>query len=312
MWLDIFFLIVSVVTLYWGAEFTLNSAEKIGLYFGIPPLIIGLVLIGFGTSLPEFFVSQVAMYRGSSGIAIGNIVGSNVANIYLILGISGILAPLYISGTKIRNQFFIHLALTVLLYFVVKIKDFGLTSGTVLITFFIFFLIYTYFQIRKDRHLHPRDESIVVDFKTILLLVIGLSFLYGGGELLVSSGSKIGIYLGVSEYVISVVFIAFGTSFPELVTAVMACVKKKNTDLITGNIIGSNIFNVAFVMGSLGLYEFKIDQDLRPEIYLLLLASIFFIILNLLKLRIHRVAGGIFLIFYVIIVLHWTKVISIL
>ena len=144
-----------------------------------------------------------------------------------------------------------------------------------------------------------------IDFKIVAKLILGFALLYGGGELLVSSGTALGKIFGISSYIISAIFIAFGTSFPELVTALIACLKKKNTDLITGNIIGSNIFNVAFVLGGLGFYNVKIEQNFHVEMYLLGAAAIFLMLLALIKKNFGRPAGILFLASYGFVVFHW-------
>lgn len=310
MLVQVLILVLSIVALYYGAEFALEGAEKIGLYFGLSPLVVGLVLIGFGTSLPEFFVSQIACWNNEPGIALGNIVGSNIANLFLIMGISGLVTPLFILQKSIKRQMIIHIFLTALL--AVVILYFGITplASVLLFLFFIFFLWDTFREMRKERQLRSAEDEEEVEKLELFIfgkLVIGFVFLYFGGEYLVSSGTALGKELGVPAYVISAVFVAFGTSFPELVTAMIACVKKKNTDLITGNIIGSNIFNVAFVMGSIGFYDIKITQNFNQELILLGAASVFLLLLVLLKKNFGRLPGAIFLSSYGYTVYYWVS-----
>lgn len=310
MTLQVIILILSIIALYFGAEFALDGAEKIGLFFGFSPLVIGLILIGFGTSLPEFFVSQIACLNGEPGIALGNIIGSNIANLFLILGVSGILTPLFILQKDIKRQLWIHLALTALLSGIVLFFNVTPLVTVVLFLFFSFFLWDVFNEMKKERKLrNPEDEDEEKVEKLELMifgkLIAGFTLLYIGGEYLVSSGSQLGRLLGVPAYVISAVFVAFGTSFPELVTALIACVKKKNTDLITGNIIGSNIFNVAFVMGSIGIYDVPIKQSFQMEMGVLGFASLFLLALVFLKKNFGKIGGGIFLGAYTYIVYFW-------
>lgn len=310
MTVQVVILLLSIVALYFGAELALEAAEKIGLYFGMSPLVIGLVLIGFGTSLPEFFVSQIACINNEPGIALGNIIGSNIANLFLIMGISGLLTPLFILQKGIIRQLWIHLALTATLIFVIFYLGVSPLASVVLILFFTFFLWDTFREMKKERHLRAdSDEEDVEKLEAVIFgkLIIGFVLLYFGGDYLVSSGSAVGKILGVPSYVISAVFVAFGTSFPELITALVACFKKKNTDLITGNIIGSNIFNVAFVMGSIGVYDIKIVQDFRVEMAVLSGAAIFLLALTFLKKNFNRFGGIVFLSSYVGIVYHWAS-----
>ncbi len=308
MLLQIFLLLLSVLLLYYGAEFSLESAEKIGLYLGLSPLVIGLLIIGFGTSLPEFFVSQLATIKGNSSIALGNIVGSNVANIFLILGLSSVLTNLYINTKEIFEQLVFHLVLTFLAFFIFTRKEYNFAMSLLLWIFFFTYLVFTYVDMRKKRkerilHVDKIEEKIHV--KDFLFLFLGFFLLYLGGDLLVDAGSSISRFFGVSEYMISVIFVAFGTSFPEFVTSVMTCVRKKNTDLILGNILGSNIFNLSFVLSSIGHSSFLIKQNFVPEFSLLLFVSLFFIILYYLKRPISRFVGFFFLCCYSAMVYYW-------
>ncbi|OUR98483.1 hypothetical protein A9Q84_03470 [Halobacteriovorax marinus] len=299
---------MAIVMLYFGAEFTLEAAEKIGVFFGMSPLVIGLLIVGFGTSLPEFFVSQLACFRGESPMALGNIVGSNIANLFLIMGLTGLFVPLHIARKEIKIQFYFHIVLTCILGIILFQNRLYWWGTALLVSFFAYYLWSTFSEMRKERHLKNSDATEIeheIGPVMIMKLIIGFILLYFGGELLVSSGSQIGIMLGVSSYVISAVFVAFGTSFPELVTALMACVKKKNTDLITGNIIGSNIFNVAFVFGSLGFYEIPINKDYTLEMGFLISAAVFLIAVASMKKSFHRLSGLVFFGSYIAIVYQW-------
>ena len=304
------YFIFSIWALYWGAELALEAAEKIGLYLGMSPLVIGLILIGFGTSLPELFVSHLAIDKGESSIAIGNIIGSNVANIFLIMGVSSLLAPLLISTKEILTQLLIHLALTSLLAVIAFTVGFTQLSSAILLIFFVSYLSFTFYDMmksrKKKRELEEEAEKVEsLGLMIYLKLLGGFSLLFIGGELIVSSGTVIGKHFGISTYVISAVFMALGTSFPELVTAIIACSKKKDTDLITGNIIGSNIFNVALVLGSVGIYAPLDKITINVEMYLLLGVSILFVLLYLLKQKIGKLIGLFFLATYGFAVFHW-------
>ncbi|EQC47122.1 calcium/sodium antiporter [Bacteriovorax sp. Seq25_V] len=310
MVLQVLLLALSIVMLYYGAEFALEAAEKIGMALGLSPLVIGLLIVGFGTSLPEFFVSQISALDGNPQIALGNIVGSNIANLFLILGISGFMTELFVQRKEIKIQFYLHLGITSILAFVLFQNRLYPWAAGLFGAFFAFYLYDTFKQMMKQRHLSDYDNSTDRErphAKEFLFLAIGFVLLYLGGELLVDSGTELAKAVGVSSYVISAVFVAFGTSFPELVTAIMACIKKKNTDLITGNIIGSNIFNVAFVLGSLSFYNIPIENDFTIEIVCLLFASLFLIGLTLLKKNFGRLSGLIFLGFYVYSVFNWVS-----
>lgn len=300
-------LALSIAILYVGAEAALNSAEKIGKYFGLSPLVIGLLIVGFGTSLPEFFVSHIACLNDHAPIALGNIVGSNVANLFLILGLAGILAPLKINSISLKRQFTIHLLLTILMTAVLLQKKLYIISAVVLLLFFAAYLYYTFVRMQKHQEGIDLEDGDVekVSGVTYIKLVAGFVFLYLGGELLVGSGSKLGAMLEIPEYVISAIFVAFGTSFPELVTSLVACFKRKHTDLIVGNVIGSNIFNVALVLGSLGGYNVMIDQSFMVEQIALLLSAVFLLLWAYAGKLFFRFAGILFMASYFAMVFHW-------
>jgi cation:H+ antiporter len=302
-------MVLSLVVLYFGAEFALDGAEKVGQYFGLSPLVIGLVIVGFGTSLPEFFVSQISCWEGHPGMALGNIVGSNVANLFLIMGISGLLTELHLSKSEMKEQMLWHLGLTVLLIFVLSRPEFSLISASFLGAFFLVYMGKTYRKMKKDKiSQEPDPDRDPLSWFIVLKLLLGFLFLYVGGDLLVKSGSKLGQLLGLSEYVISAIFVAFGTSLPELITALLACWRKKDTDLITGNIIGSNIFNVAFVLASLGGFDFKLQNSYRVEMLALLGAALFLLGLTLFKKNFSRLSGIFFVLVYGGVVYYWVQI----
>jgi cation:H+ antiporter len=305
MLVQVILLLISLIALYYGAEKALEAAEKVGKAFGLSPLVIGLLIVGFGTSLPELFVSQLACFRGHSEIAVGNIIGSNIANIFLVLAASAIFVPLRMAHKTMRIQFIWHLALTILLTAVTYFSTYSWISSIPLVLFFIAYLYYTFVTMKKHEEEDHSDHDEKLSLNSIFSLLVGFTLLYGGGELLVSSGSKLGMMLGVSEYVLSAVIVAFGTSFPELVTAMVACRRKKHVDLITGNIIGSNVFNVAFVMGSLGFYKFEFTSKFIPELSVLMFASIAFLALSFMKKAMSRTIGIIFFMIYLGMVGYW-------
>jgi cation:H+ antiporter len=303
MLMQVGLLLLSIIGLYFGAEIALESAERIGRKWGLPSLVIGLVIIGFGTSLPELFVSQLACLNGESEIALGNIIGSNVANSFLILGISALITPLALANKGMRVQlifhFFLHVFVGLILYF------FGINqwSGIVLLGMFIFYLYYTLTHIGDDESKEEK-ELPEVRKRHYFFLIFGFAMLYFSGELLVGSGSELGRLAGISTYVISAIFVAFGTSFPELVTAVLACKKKKDTDIIIGNIIGSNVFNLALVMGSISFYPLKNSKFFIESIALILFSTLVLFLFKL-NARLTKVLGSIFLLVYGGIVSYW-------
>lgn len=309
MWLSFGLLVLSVGILYFGAELSLNSSEKVGARLGLPPLIIGMVLVGFGTSLPEFFVAHIAGVHAKTGIALGGLIGSNIANMFLILGICGLITKFSVFSDGILKHLGVHLALGVILVFVLTRDFLTIAVSIPLLALCVFYL----WLLKRDIKKEFETAVKVVEGKAHVLglqLLIGFAMLYAGGELLVKSGSDLCLAMGVSEYLVSAIFIAFGTSFPELVTALLAAIKKKDSDLIIGNIVGSNIFNCAFILGSLSIYHLKLEIDFTWELIFLIVGAAALVIMSLLKQYFHRFVGITFIAAYGVIVLKWIEVIK--
>ncbi|MCK5072326.1 MAG: calcium/sodium antiporter [Bacteriovoracaceae bacterium] len=305
LWFQVILMTASLGILYIGADLALASAEKIGKAIGISSLVVGLLIVGFGTSLPEFFVSHLACIHEKPGIALGNIIGSNVANLFLIMAIAGILVRLTFSTRDIIKQLILHLVITILVFVIFKwINILHWASFFILCGFFAWYLYFTFKKMEK--HIHDENEpKPKLNFIDIGKLLVGFILLYVGGELLVYSGSSLGKILGVSTFVISAIFVAFGTSFPELMTVLVACIKKKDVNLITGNIIGSNIFNVGFVMGSISIYKVKLTETFYYEMAVLFFACFFLLLLAFMKKKFHRWSGVGFLLIYIGMVCYW-------
>ena len=296
-------LLGSLVALYYGAELALGAAEKVGLAFGIPPLAVGLLIVGFGTSLPEFFVSHSACLHGDFPMSMGNILGSNSANLFLIMGIVGLAVDIRLVGGDIFRQLGLHLVMTVALVAVVYwATEFSLVYGFVL---GLFFVAHLYLSLGSIRRYAPCGGRRGVGMGTFSILFLGLGLLYGGGELLVYSGSNLGDAIGVSTFVISAIFVAFGTSFPELVTCLVAVKSRRDTDFIVGNLIGSNIFNISFVLASLAPYRLPLEGGYFVDALVLLLAACFLIGLCGFKRNFGRIAGLFFLAVYGLSVWRW-------
>ena len=311
MLLSIVFIVGAIILLYFGAEFSLDASEKVGKKIGLSPLVIGMLLVGFGTSLPELFVGHIAGARGEVGIALGSLVGSNIANLFLVLGISAFIAKLSTKGKSLREHLGIHLLLSIALFFVLNQTHLTLLTASPLLGVLVIYLFFIFKDMKRSEEVNRNSEEkeLDTDKNSILLLkmIIGFFLLYVGGELLVKGGTDFGVAIGIETYIISSIFIAFGTSFPELVTAVMAAVKKKDTDIIIGNIIGSNLFNCALILGSLGVYNFEIAGDYSVELFSLLFGSGFLLLLSFLNKTLAKAGSILFVMVYLGVVGHWLK-----
>jgi cation:H+ antiporter len=253
------YLIAGLVLLVGGAEVLVRGAAKLAAQFGIPPLIIGLTVVAFGTSAPETAVSVQAAYNNSGDLAIGNVIGSNIANVLLILGMTALVAPLIVSRQLIRLDVPIMIGASLVVYALAWDGSLSRLDGALL---FAGVLSYTAFLIvssRKDKTA-PADDEFAKEFgldetpkphATAInfgLLVAGLVLLVAGSNFLVEGAVGLARALGLSELVIGLTVVAIGTSLPELATSIMAAIKGER-DIAVGNIVGSNIFNLLCVLG---------------------------------------------------------------
>lgn len=258
IWVPIILIIVGFIALVKGADWLVDGASAVAKRFGISDLVIGLTVVAFGTSMPEFVVNMVSVAEGSTDLAITNILGSNIINTFVILGLTALVYPI-VSQKRSRN-FDIPLSIiagmlvfafvSILLPFGEEGKGIGRTGGILLLLLFGYFL-YNTFRHAKDHQDETETEKIkeMGIGKAILLILFGFIGLIVGGELIVKSAVNIATKMCVSEAVIGLTVVALGTSLPELATSVIAAIKH-NSDIALGNVFGSNIFNVFFVLGT--------------------------------------------------------------
>ena len=248
-------LVVGFVLLIKGASFLVDGASRIAAILKVPDLVIGLTVVAFGTSFPELFVNVFASIKGNAGIAIGNILGSNIFNILLILGVSAIIYPLKVSQGTVWKEIPLTLLAAVLLGIMAndRLIDGGDGSaltridGLVFLSFFLIFLYYI-FGITKDGRPAAEPAQGPCLGRSMLNVALGLAFLALGAKWVVDGAVKMALALGVSESLIGLTIVAAGTSLPELAASSVAAFKK-NTDIAIGNIVGSNIFNIFLILG---------------------------------------------------------------
>ena len=282
-------LIIGFLLLIKGADMFVDGASRLAKAFKIPPIIIGLTIVAFGTSTPEAAVSISASISGSSGISIGNAIGSNLVNISLILGLTAFITPLQVQKKTILKE--IPLALLASIALLVLLLDVQLqglsnnalsrSDGIMLLLLFGVFLYYILEVALKNKnnqnYLLEPVEVKGTKSKNLLILVIGLIGLVGGGYLVVYYGKEIALSLGMSETLVGLTIVAIGTSLPELVTSITAALKKES-EIALGNIIGSNIFNIMFILGaSATINPLTLTQNLIFDIVLMI--SLTFIVL---------------------------------
>ncbi len=257
--IEYIFLIIGFGFLIKGADFLVDGASALAKKLNISDLVIGLTVVAFGTSMPELMVNIIAGVKGTTDIAIGNILGSNTFNILVILGISSIIYPLIVRTETIWKEIPLSLLAALLVLVLSNDRFFNnagenvitRSEGVVLLAFFIIFLVYIYESTKKGRSKEFAEEfkgkhySLLYAF---VLIAIGFVGLFFGGKWVVESAVVIAHTFGISESIIGLTIVAAGTSLPELATSAVAA-KKKNADIAVGNIVGSNIFNILFILG---------------------------------------------------------------
>ena len=253
MLLNICLLILGFVLLVRGADAFVDGSVAIARRWHIPEIVIGLTIVAMGTSAPEAAVSIASAFKGANGVAIGNVLGSNIANIFLILGVTATITALSVGKNTIRYEIpFVGFITLLLMWMGARYGMVSHMGAAILCTLFVAFLIYLYF-ITGDT---PNDDMPAVKqmsiAKILLFIIGGVVALVFGGNLTVNSAVEIAGALGVSDRIIGLTIIAVGTSLPELVTCVIAATKGQS-DIAIGNIVGSNIFNILFVLGIAGL-----------------------------------------------------------
>ncbi len=307
MIVSIFFIIVGFALLVLGADWLVNGASSIAKKFHIPEIIIGLTIVSIGTSMPELFVSTTSALEGLSDMSIGNVVGSNLCNLLLILGLSTIIKP--VKFQKETRLFEIPMCLMFTVIFIVLCNTGGTINkveAVLLLLLFLLFITYTIFMAKKQSSQEKQEEvktqkKLLPILKDILWIILGVIGLKVGGDLAVDNAVNIANYFGVSEKIIGLTILAVGTSLPELVTSVTAAIKG-NSDIAIGNIIGSNIFNMLLIIGVAAFinpisYNFSYNMDLMVLVVATLILALFPVIPP--KNEMSRANGMIYFLMYV-------------
>lgn len=290
-----------LISLVIGGEFLVRGAVRLAKRIGLSPLVIGITLVGFGTSTPELVTSIQAAFAGSPGIAIGNVVGSNTANILLILGLAAILSPVAVEKTAFRRDGAVLALSTLMCLFAVLFGRFTPAIGA----FFVLSLIaYLAFTIRQERQTRPIANSVDTvsevsrgDLRSELAFIAGgLTLTIFGARFLVSGAIDLAGALGVSEAIIGLTIVAVGTSLPELVTTVIAA-KRRQSDIALGSIVGSNIFNIFFILGATALvHPVAVPASIAAfDIWVMSGATMLLLFVAATRGRIDRLEGGVLL-----------------
>jgi len=250
----VLYLIAGLVLLFWGAEGLIRGSSNLAIKMGITPLVVGLTVVAFGTSTPELVVSLKAALLGNSSISLGNIVGSNIANIALILGVAALIRPLDVHAKVIMREIPIMIGISLLLLLLLVDGELGFFDGLIFVVGIVIYTIVNVLMARKEKN--PEVDN---EFKeglksklgipiSIFLMIAGLGLLIFGANLFVQSAVAIAKMFNISDAIIGLTIVAIGTSLPELITSIVAAYKKE-ADIAIGNVVGSNVFNILGILG---------------------------------------------------------------
>ncbi|VEB23777.1 calcium/sodium antiporter [Avibacterium volantium] len=271
MFLSFLAILVGLAILVWSADRFIDGAASLASYLGMSPLLIGIVIIGFGTSAPEIIVSALSALNHSPGIALGNAYGSNITNIALILGVTAMIKPIMVNSQVLKKELPVLMLVTLLSAFLIYDATISRLDALILLAVFTFYMGWTIWQgtrhsgdsLEQDISDELKEKSQMPLKTAVLWLVIGLALLMASSQLLVWGAVNIATYLGVSDLIIGLTIVAIGTSLPELAASIMAA-RKNELDLAVGNIIGSNLFNTLAVVGIAGAIS---PIQATPEVF---------------------------------------------
>lgn len=314
--IDLFFLILGLVVLISGGEFLVRGASNIALRLKISPLVVGLTIVAFGTSAPELLISVKSVLSGIDDLAMGNVVGSNICNLGLVLGFTAVVSDIYIERNTLRYDWPMTFFASILMLFVSSElfwnnRTIEFWEGLLFFSMLIAFTSFSMIKSRKDtkakealmeeHELTEPEQSTRALLIDILMIAIGCAGLFYGAEWFVEGAEKIALRLGVSERVIGITLVALGTSLPELVTSAIAAYKKQ-TDLALGNLLGSNIFNILSILGITSMIQnITIDPViLEYDMMWMMGITVLVLILALIRKKLGRVEGVVLLLFYVV------------
>ena len=296
-------LVTGLVLLYFGAEWLIRGSASLAFRIGLSPLVIGLTIVGFGTSSPELLVSVRATLTNSPGMALGNVIGSNICNIALILGLSALIRPLKINSQLLKFDIPVMIGCSLLLMAVLYDKVVTRIEGVLLFCGVLSYVGYNFYYAHRNRASSEpdsggNDRKPVNVFSSLLLFSAGLTMLIYGARLFVDGAVVLAEALSVSKAVIGLTIVAVGTSLPELATSVVASIKKEG-DISTGNIVGSNIFNILCILGVTAIVH-PLNSEAISPVDVFVMAGLALLTYPLLKsdLTISRVEGLVFLAIY--------------
>lgn len=308
---DVGLVVVGLVGLFFGGEALVRGASRVAASFDISPMIIGLTIVAFGTSAPELIVNISAALEGSVGLSLGNVLGSNIANIGLILGVSGLIAPIAVAAVMVRREIPLVIAVSIVFFILALNGSISRVDGILLVVGLVIFnIVFLQLALSEDSET-PQVGDLEMNvpkttafrLKEVLRFLFGVGVLIIGGQLMVTGSTAIATDLGVSELVIGITLVAFGTSLPELATSVIAAMNKQ-TDILVGNIIGSNIYNILAVLGITALVEpVPVTDDALLIQFPVMILYTFLLLPFALDRVFSRNEAGLFLVSYIVFII---------
>jgi cation:H+ antiporter len=284
----------------WGADKFTDGASSMARRWNVSEMVIGLTVVALGTSMPEFVVSFFSALDGSADMSVGNVVGSNVFNSLFILGASALFISLTLTKKLLTRDILFVIFSSLILVALSTDGEVSRGEGLVLLMCFCMYMFYSFYSSRQDSVASGAESAVYSWGKTILFLVLGISCLVGGGNLLVSSATSLAMSCGMSERVVGLTILAGGTSLPELVTSIIAA-RKGESDIAIGNIVGSNIFNILFVLGIAGMIlPIPFNTDFLFDGAFAILAAILLLLFTYKHKKLGKTSGCVFLVIYII------------
>ena len=294
-------LALGLFLLFVGGDWLVAGSVAVARRLKVSPLLIGLTLVGFGTSTPELVTSLIATYKGSAGISVGNVVGSNIANILLVLGVAALLNPIPVKGKSFKRDATFLILSTLVLVGAASFGLIGCLLGAVMVGALVFYIIYSY---KTEKEIPDEAEKPAPLIPSLIRTVAGILLTLLGAKLLVDNSVELARTWGISEAVIGLTVVAVGTSLPELATSIMSALKKHN-DVAFGNVIGSNIYNSLFILGITALFmPVQIPSEIWLDISIMSAVTVLMIAVAFGRKRYSRLMGGIFLILYALYIAH--------
>lgn len=278
----------------WGADRLTDGAVAVAEKMKMPQIVIGLTIVAMGTSMPEFCVSLISALKGTSDLAVGNIVGSNIFNTLLIVGVSALVAPMSIMKTTVRKDIPFALVASALLLIMCLDGDISRIDAAIL---FVMFLIFMYITLRgakaQGTDLEEKEKKPMATWLSIVWILVGLACLIGGSNLFVDGATAVATKLGVSEAVIGLTIVAGGTSLPELATSVVSA-RKGNSGIAIGNVLGSNVFNILAILGLTGVISpMTLKGITMTDLSMMVISIILIWLFSFTKYKIERWEGAI-------------------